>query len=628
MRARSWWTVPGDRGTTREAVCAALVGLPEAAVLWVGEDDVPWPRCRAGRLKRHLGSSRAVVVLDLTEGVDADLIGIAQGLVHGGGTLVLRVDPEGQGSARLAVHPHGREAVGRRLLGRLLRHLPPGPAPRLSGEVPSMEGTAEQTAVVRRLGERIRSREPTATVLLAARGRGKSAALGLALADYPGRVALTAMDAEAVQTVQHFAGSEHAPLADLPEDVDLVVIDEAARVPLPELRRLVLANPRAHLAFATTSEGYEGTGRGFVVRFLAWLRSVRPTELLRLSTPIRWAVGDPLERAVQDLFLLDAGLPDVEADGSVRTEQLSDLQDERVLREVFGLLVHAHYRTTPSDLHRLLDAPNLSVFATFVGAHVGAVCLVAREGGLPAEMVAGMRQGRRIRGHALADTLVCHAGRAEAGGLSMLRSVRIATHPALRRRGLAARLVQAVHDAHPDVDLFGTVFSGDPGVLRFREGLGYRLVRVGSRASARSGAPALVMVRPANGEVEALVSDLRAELARDWPVQRALLEAEGDADVALLEAVDHGLPEPAPLDVAAREQILDEYERGARTYEAAAAAIESLVREATELPELLRLRAVERWGWRRLFAREADPPAVVMRTVRQQVASLRAARRP
>lgn len=620
MLPRACWTVLGDRADTRRLVLAKLGSLPPEQVLWVGDDAVRWPRCRPSHLKRHLGTSRSVVVLDLTEGVDADLLGIAHGLVPAGGTLVVRLDPEGPGSERLAVLPFGRLDVGTELRRRLLAHLPPGPPPPLVRGPWATRGTAEQDAVVARLRARWSGTEPTATVLLAPRGRGKSAALGLALATFAGRIALTSPDREAVRTVQQFAGVDHAPLDHLPRDVDLLVIDEAARVPLPELRRLVLDNPQAHLAFATTTEGYEGTGRGFVVRFLDWLRSARTTEVVRLQAPIRWGPNDPLEDAFRSLFLTGLGLPFIDPEGTERIERIEALaSDERVLREVFGLLVHAHYRTTPSDLHRLLDAPNLTLFVLFRGQHVAAVCLVAREGGLSTETIAGMRTGRRVRGHALPDTLVCHAGRPEAGVLSMVRSVRIATHPQLRRRGLAGRLVEAVHRTFPDVDLFGTVFSGDADVMSFRQNLGYRVVRVGSRASARSGAPAVVMVRPVSRRAEALVDVLCAELARDWPVQRALAVAEGDADEELLAAVDAGLCEPAPLDSSDIERILGEYLQGVRTYEAAAGAIEAWVRGRSDLPELLRLRAVERWSWRRLFAHAGQPPGVVMRRVRQQV---------
>src|SRR5690606_39440759 len=87
-----------------------------------------------------------------------------------------------------------------------------------------------------------------------------------------------------------------------------------AQLPVPVLRALVRRHPNARIAFATTVHGYEGTGRGFVLRFLEWLRSgpgssgdaAPELEILTLETPIRWLENDPLEKLVFDVLALDA----------------------------------------------------------------------------------------------------------------------------------------------------------------------------------------------------------------------------------------------------------------------------------------------------------------------------------
>ncbi|MCZ7683652.1 MAG: hypothetical protein M5U28_34720 [Sandaracinaceae bacterium] len=117
---------------------------------------------------------------------------------------------------------------------------------------------------------------------------------------------------------------------------------------MPLLTQVVLRHPRARIAFATTARGYEGTGRGFVLRFLEWLKTLdRPLASHALSEPIRWAAGDPLERLVFDALLLDAEPARLELDVDLagvrhaRLERDALAGDERLLREVFGLLVHA-----------------------------------------------------------------------------------------------------------------------------------------------------------------------------------------------------------------------------------------------------------------------------------------------
>ena len=153
-----------------------------------------------------------------------------------------------------------------------------------------------------------------------------------------------------------------------PRAPDLLLVDEAAALPLAVLQRL-LGGARRCVAFATTVHGYEGSGRGFAVRFQGFLRRhASAVHALRLSQPVRWGPGDPLQAWTARVLLLDMAPPDGgpppggSGGGSVRVLPPSALaRDERLLRQVFGLLVLAHYQTTPADLLRLLDAPNLEV---------------------------------------------------------------------------------------------------------------------------------------------------------------------------------------------------------------------------------------------------------------------------
>jgi tRNA(Met) cytidine acetyltransferase len=263
--------------------------------------------------------------------------------------------------------------------------------------------------------------------------------------------------------------------------------------------------------------------------------------------------------------------------------------DERLLREVFGLLVHAHYRTTPGDLQRLLDAPDLSLHAALAGPSVVGVCLTGREGGLPREECEALAAGRRrIRGHALADTLITHAGCPEAGELKLARSVRLAVHPERRREGIAGRLAAHAHAAHPEAELFGTVFGATPAVVRMRRAQGYSLVRVGSARGARSGEVSVVMARPVSPRARALVARLGSELARDLPVLLELLAADGDGpDPELTAALGQGLPPPAALDEGEARRIAEGWVRGPRPFEAAAPALRFLVGRGALRPDAL-----------------------------------------
>lgn len=653
QRHRRCVVLRGDPASTRAQALALLGGAEDDDVLWVGEDEARFTTASRASARRLLGRAFDAVVLDLHRGADADLLGLCHGFVWGGGRLVLRMPPSDAHAPdeALAVLPFAASDVSTRFAARLERALSRSDALEAPGSLgaPSREvrGTAEQRALVEALARSFASDAPAISVVIADRGRGKSSSLGLALAEAARgrtlRAAVTAGSEASVAEVLRFAPAgarylDPLELAHGGDDLDVLVVDEAAQLPVPLLTQMVLRHPRARIAFATTARGYEGTGRGFVLRFLEWLKTLdRPLASHALSEPIRWAAGDPLERLVFDALLLDAEParlePDVDLAGvrHARLERDALAGDERLLREVFGLLVHAHYRTTPGDLARLLDAPNLAVHASFAGEHVVAATLVAREGGLSEGDRARLASGRaRIRGHALAETLCVHAGRPEAGRLSMIRSVRIAVHPAARRRGVARALVDHVHASYAP-DLFGTLFGATPELLAFRREVGYSLVRLGVSRGARTGEPSAVMLRPVSPEAEALVRALRADLARDLPLQLALLEDELALDPRLPGELAEGLPAPAALSDRECLEIARRYTVSSRPFEAAAYAITRAVAEragalATLEPRaraLVTARVLERRSWARA-AREAGYETVpaAMRALRPAVATL------
>lgn len=637
----------GSPERTQAAAQRALDTLPAERVLWVEEKSA---------LHRRLGQGFDAVVLDLHGGIDADMLGICHGLVWGGGALVLRMPPEGQrpeGPSALAIYPYEAVHVGGHLWDRLeeiLRRTPSyGEELQVKPVVREVSGTDEQRAAVEALGGFLSAEGHGIAVLLADRGRGKSSALGL-VAEGLLRAGISCvvtaaqpeMAAEICSRAQVPFVAAEALASGSPSRV--VLVDEAAALPVPLLSEIVERNGHARIALASTVHGYEGTGRGFSLRFLSRARercerSGAGWLSMSLEEPVRWSAGDPVERFAFDLLLLDAepalapiGEP-LFASGPVDRGEIA--RDEGLLRELFGLLVQAHYRTTPSDLHRLLDAPNLSLhLCRDTRGSVIAANLLALEGGLPDDLVEGLYRGaHRIRGHALPETLVVHSGRKEAGALRMLRSVRIATHPEIRRRSAASTLAREVHEAWSgEVDLFGTMFGATPEILAFRRSLGYELVRVGASRGARSGEPSAVMVRPESGAAEALLRALRADLARELPLQLQLMAIDGaPIDSALAEALLAGLPPPEPLAEEELYRAVAHYTLGPRPYDLVAAAVTELVRRHEALlpeidPDLARvlsLRVLSRAPWT-VVASSGGLPSVpaAMRALRRAVAAL------
>lgn len=554
---RSCLLVRGTPKQTRDEARRLVREVSGDDVLWVGGDVES--AVSPVEVKRLLGRSYEVVVLDLHAGLDLDVLGQCHGFIWGGGALVLRMPALGSSptdpAEPLVVEPYRPTDVGDRFWRRFERVIAGADSVASATPLQSRErvvrGTDDQARVARLLASTFLEEGGALVSVTADRGRGKSSALGLGIALALGErrldVIVTAPTIDAAAEVFRFAStSERAdaalrfvpPAGLLRERVppDVLVVDEAAQLPVPLLESLTRRFPHTRIAFSTTTRGYEGTGRGFVLRFLDWARrEERPLTELTLHEPIRWSAGDPLERLIFDALALDATPAPAESfsvvDAATRAEhQLIDREalarDEPLLRDLFGLLVHAHYRTTPSDLHRALDAPNLSLHVLTLDGRVVAASLVAREGGLPSQLCQELLRGsRRLRGHALAENLITHCGQAPAGELHMVRSVRMAVHPAARRLGLATRLVDEIHRTL-EPDLFGTVFGATPELLRFRQSVGYELVRVGVSRGNRTGEPAAIMLRAVSPRARSLLKTLREELARALPTQLALLAQE------------------------------------------------------------------------------------------------------
>ncbi|WP_324662225.1 tRNA(Met) cytidine acetyltransferase TmcA [Haloarcula sediminis] len=328
---------------------------------------------------------------------------------------------------------------------------------------------------------------------------------------------------------------------DLPGDPDVVLVDEAAALPVRRLEALLSA---PSVAFTTTVHGYEGAGRGFSVRFRERLDDCdHAVTEVSMTAPIRYADADPVEVWAFRALLLDArppveplvtgATPETVAYRRLTSDEL--LADEHLLREVFGLLVLAHYRTEPTDLARLLDAPNLTVRALTYGGHVVAVALLAREGGLAAETRERMYDGGRVRGNMIPDVLTTQLRDGEAGVPVGQRVLRIATHGAVRSRGLGSRLLSEVRAEFADsVDWLGVGFGATPELLDFWRENGYRTCHLSTSRNDRSGEYSAVMLDPC--------SDAGRELAArhaGWFCDRigaTLTDALADADPDVVRA--------------------------------------------------------------------------------------------
>ncbi|WP_050714126.1 MULTISPECIES: tRNA(Met) cytidine acetyltransferase TmcA [unclassified Halomonas] len=624
------------------------------APLWVGDNYLS-PR----KARMRLGAEHQLVVLDTHgTGFDPEALGALAGTITAGGLLVL-LTPQPWGAApdpdyaRFTDHPWHWSELSCHYLSRLARqlqasaqlvrwdvdqslHLPHLPARKVDNTATADSDclTADQAYAVKELIG-LKRRRPL--VITADRGRGKSAALGIACARLlmrkAQRIVLTAPRLSAVESVfervaalcpdgrrvapGHFVLAEGSELIFLPPDGlteqinaqqqggdgSYLMVDEAAAIPAALLEQWLAAFPR--IAFATTVHGYEGSGRGFALRFRATLERLTPQwKALTLNAPIRWHSGDPLETLVNQLLLLKAPLPIAQPGGSAVAAQVVDqgllAQQDAGLEKLFGLLVQSHYRTSPNDLRQLLDGPGTQLRTIEQAGEPQAVLVTREEGGFEPALADQVARGKRRRqGHLLAQSLATHAGSRAALTARWRRVVRIASHPERRRQGLGQALLDEDMAAatQQGVALYGATFGAEASLLRFWLAQCFTPVRLGITREVSTGEFAVMVAKALNSEGEAVLADLSERFQAGLPSLLAFeLKALPAPVLVLLLAQLPSMP------LSDREwQDIDDVATAHRDPALARTALQALARETSQRtltePQQLAHQQLSAWAF-------------------------------
>ena len=516
-------------GTPAECFQAAEAYLQDFSpdtILWITESKHP-NAISASKAHTVLGQEFGVIIFDAFSGFAPNAFAAVCGTLRGGGILILLTpdlgtwpnypDPDYK---RFLPYPFVAEQMTSRFLQRLARLVKQG----LSAETANPCTKAiSQHEVVAQMAQALQ--QPCCAIVLTAdRGRGKSAALGLLadqLAQSGKKVLLTAPARATVSSVFKHATLGLSFIA--PDDLlqtlpvaDVLLVDEAAAIPLPLLNQM--AAYYSHCVFSSTTQGYEGSGRGFVLRFQNQLAEQVPYVLhLQLQEPMRWAADDPLENWLNQALLMNVSTNEALHFAELKpyycwVERDDLIENEDLLSQIFSLLVSAHYQTRPSDLRQLLDAPNISVHVLMQDDQVLGVALLSREGGLDAELTAQIQAGkRRPHGHLIPQTLTFHAQIADAACLVCERIMRIAVHQALQQNGLGSRLLfELEHYAlEQNTDYLGVSYALTPQVKDFWQRAGFVTAREGHRRDTASGAISLVQIKALSAAGKALQQQLK-----------------------------------------------------------------------------------------------------------------------
>ncbi|KAG9220365.1 hypothetical protein CCMSSC00406_0006630 [Pleurotus cornucopiae] len=415
------------------------------------------------------------------------------------------------------------------------------------GDLVKLAKTLDQAKAILTFVDAIAEKTLSSTVTLtASRGRGKSAALGLAiaaaLAHGYSNIFVTSPSPENLKTLFDFVfkgmdalGYEEHLDYDIaqstnpdfnkaivrvnvfrnhrqtiqyiqPQDAhvlgqaELVIIDEAAAIPLPLVKNLI----GPYLVFmASTINGYEGTGRSLSLKLIQQLREstrpsltkdvtnagaeddaaavassskkathkapprVRSLREIKLETPIRYAPGDQVEKWLNSLLCLDASIIPKSAHQGCPHPSSCELfyvsrdtlfsyhpASELFLQRMMALYVASHYKNQPNDLQLMSDAPAHHLFVLLPPikddeSHLPeplVVLQVALEGNISKDAILdGLNRGYRAGGDMIPWLVSQQFQESKFALLSGARVVRIATHPDYANMGYGARALQALN---------------------------------------------------------------------------------------------------------------------------------------------------------------------------------------
>jgi len=507
--------------------------------LWVGE-ETEWPLyCAPAAIRSLLGREFQHAVFDARMGLDAAALATLAGTLKAGSWLVLltpdwqtwQTQPDAD-SCRWSDTPeaiatphfidylqscvtHSPDAVVWQQNHPLrLDHLPDYPQWH-----PVNQGPQQEQAI---LLEQLLKMDSGIAVVTAARGRGKSSLAGMLVSRCSGQCLVSAPGKAATDVLAQFAGEQFYFLAPdalahkMPEGVfDWLIVDEAAAIPIPLLQQMIAHFPRVLLT--TTVQGYEGTGRGFLLKFCA---SIPSYHAFTLTVPVRWALDDPLERLINQIMLFDEPSLDALPTGTVQFAVIDKLdwpQSIRPLADIYRLLSTAHYRTSPLDWRRLLDAPGMHFLAATIEQHCAGALWLVEEGGLDPLLSYQVWAGfRRPRGNLVAQSLAAHGGSPLAATLRGLRVSRIAVHPTCQRQHLGSDLMQhALPLAQGHYDYLSVSFGYTEELWRFWQRCGFRIVRIGTQREASSGCYNVMALLPLSESGTRLTESLQQCLIRD-----------------------------------------------------------------------------------------------------------------
>jgi len=537
------WVQDSLLSVLQELKCVKTLTVTEKCTAFEGDIS------SASKLKTYLGSELGRIIWDGFSGLNPDSFGAASGLLKGGGIFFLLLpnlstfarspDPD---YIRMCSGQDELPLCGTRFLKRFIKLIQADESALLIEQnqpvttsleditdtlMPLSLPSEDQLTLIDNIQSVSKGRARRPLVVLADRGRGKSSALGIAAAliakKMQLKVLITAPSQRACEAAfkhfhqqfpelsldNHFVFIPPDELIEQTPECHLLLVDEAAAIPSPVLKILLLNYPR--IVFSSTVHGYEGNGNGFAIRFKKELDTHTPQwRSITLKQPIRWAPNDPLEAFTFQFLLLNTKFPEVSLNlkSSIPEVQWPTqdelIKNESLLCHIISLLVLAHYQTSPSDIRLILDHPKIRTVLIVDNKgeqkeQLIGVMLIIEEGGVnDDELAQSIFQGtRRPRGHLIPQALIASSGDKNILSQRTFRVMRIAIHPDHARKGFGSILLNAASECavHENVDSVSSSFGITPELMKFWQKNHFQPVRLGAHKDGASGTQSAILYK-------------------------------------------------------------------------------------------------------------------------------------
>ncbi|WP_133469301.1 tRNA(Met) cytidine acetyltransferase TmcA [Paraglaciecola marina] len=518
-----------------------IIQLANEETLWVGSPQLNIKHINIKDYRSRLGQEHNYLILDCFEGFRANAAMALSGTIKAGGLMIILcpdfeewktfADPENinrisYGLKQITVENLFYDYLSSAFLNdpsvaMLTEQLFRSPIC-ISKDEHIRNQLLEQENAVQLVCKHAHGRANRPLLLTADRGRGKSSALGLAAAKLMQMAPITiwvsaplAVNIEQVfkhakkslpSNIEHskyslkldnstliFKPIDQLLLAD--ELPNVIFVDEAAAIPIHILTKLLQKFPR--IIFSSTSHGYEGSGRGFEIKFTQQLKKLKPNyKRVHLKQPIRWYNEDVLESFWFNTMFYDykakTHKPNDNKNFHFRKLSKSELlKNNETLEQIFQLLLNAHYQTSPDDLQRLLDSPDQTCFVLMTADNIIGVVQVIEEGG---ENLAPIKNEiascyRRVKGHLVSQQLTAQYNIPELSTIKQWRISRIAIDAKYQRRGLGLALLTYLEQyaLKRDIGFLSAAFGANSEMITFWKKANFDLVHLGQKPEISSG---------------------------------------------------------------------------------------------------------------------------------------------